>query len=143
VGAVAVAAVGLFIAGFTWDQYPEWRYDAGTRRIVDVLRQLPRPIPPARLRLGNNWRLEPSLNFYRHKDHLDWIEPVTRDGPDAAYDAYVLLPPDAGLIAKRGLRPLYRDPVSEVTLAVPAPPVPTAPAPAPPVPAPTARGAVK
>jgi hypothetical protein len=117
-GAVALVAIGLFVAGFTTDEYPEWRYDAGTRRIVDLLRRLPRPAPPARMRLGADWLLESSLNFYRHKHHLDWIEPVTRDGPDGDYDVFVLLPRDADLIEKRRLRPIYRDPVSEATLAL-------------------------
>jgi hypothetical protein len=122
---VAVAACGLFLAGFTTDHYSEWRYDAGSRRIIQRLRLLPQPAPPARLRAGCNWLFENSFNFYRNKFHLDGIEPFTRKGPDGDYDAYVLLPEDAGLIQKRGLRVLYRDPVSEATLAVPS--VPGAP----------------
>lgn len=114
-GCVMAAACALFAAGITTDQYPEWRYDAGTHRIVNVLRA--RCAAKGRVRLGVNWLFEPSLNFYRHKYHLDWIEPVTRDGPDGKYDYYVLLPKDAAVAAKLGLRPLYRDPVSEAVLA--------------------------
>ncbi|HEX8984164.1 MAG TPA: hypothetical protein VF767_01980 [Bryobacteraceae bacterium] len=115
VGAIVVA-MALFLAGFTTNQYPEWRFDAGTRRIVDILRARPSGTP---VRLGVNWRFEPSLNFYRHRYHLDWIQPVTRDGPDGAFDYYLLLPADAAVAERRALRPIYRDPVSEATLAVP------------------------
>ncbi|HVX65389.1 MAG TPA: hypothetical protein VHA11_02240, partial [Bryobacteraceae bacterium] len=120
-GVFAIIAAGLFIAGFAWDQYPDWRYDAGTRRIAGMVRTLPRPASTARLRLCSTWVLEPSLNFYRHKDHLDWIEPVARDGLTRECDIYVLLREDEHLIAQRHLRSLYRDPVSDQTLAVPSP----------------------
>ena len=116
VGVLAVA-LGLFVAGFTTDQYPEWQFDAGTRRIVQLLRERHRAAPAERVRLGATWVLEPSLNFYRHRYHLDWIQRVTRTGPDGDYDYYVLLAADKGLIERRRLRPLYTDPVSEATLA--------------------------
>lgn len=118
--AIVALAIGLFAAGFTTDHYAEWRYDAGTKRIVNMLRELHRNQPGARVQLGVNWLFEPALNFYRHRYHLDWIEPVTRAGPDGDYDYYVLLPKDAPAMEKMHLRPLYRDPVSEATLAAPA-----------------------
>jgi len=71
------------------------------------------------VRLGVNWQFQSALEFYRAKDRLDWLEPVTRDGPDGAYDYYVLLPEDAVVVKKRGLKLLYRDPVSEAVLAAP------------------------
>jgi hypothetical protein len=116
--AIMALAIGLFAAGFTTDHYFEWRYDAGTKRIVNILRDLHRNKPGARVQLGVNWVFEPALNFYRHRYHLDWIEPVTRAGPDGDYDYYVLLPKDAPAMEKMHLRPLYTDPLSEATLAV-------------------------
>jgi len=118
--AIMALTITLFAAGFTTDHYAEWRYDAGTKRIVNLLRELHGSNPGARVRLGVNWLFEPALNFYRHRYHLDWIEPVTRAGPDGDYDYYVLLPKDAPAMERMHLRPLYRDAVSEATLAVPA-----------------------
>jgi hypothetical protein len=116
-GAVLVVSLGLFAAGFTTNQIPEWRYDAGTKRIVRLLRERHAAEPGRRVRLGVTWLLEPSFNFYRQMYDLKWLAPMTRAGPDGEYDYYVVLPQDDAVIRGRALEPLYRDPVSEATLA--------------------------
>ncbi len=119
-GAIVAAALVLelvpFAAGFTTDQIPEWRYDAGTKRIVGVLAARHAAEPGRRVRLGATWLLEPSLNFYRQMYDLKWLAPVTRNSPDADYDYYVLLTQDAAIARSRGLRPLYTDRVSGATV---------------------------
>jgi hypothetical protein len=118
-GAVLVLSVGLFAAGFRTGQIPEWRYDAGTKRIVGLLRARHAAEPARRVRLGVTWLLEPSLNFYRQMYDLKWLAPVTRAGPDGDYDYYVTLPQDDAVVKRRALQPIYKDPVSEATLAAP------------------------
>jgi len=47
------------------------------------------------------------------------MEPVVRNSPDGEYDYYVLLPSDYGVISRRRLKEVYRDPLSEAVLAAP------------------------
>jgi hypothetical protein len=115
--AVLLVSVGLFAAAFRTGHIPEWRYDAGTKRIVRLLSVRHAGEPGRSIRLGVTWSLEPSLNFYRQMYDLKWLAPVTRASPDGDYDYYVLLPQDEAILRTRALEPLYTDPVSEATLA--------------------------
>jgi hypothetical protein len=117
VSAVLLVSVGLFAASFRTGPIPEWRYDAGTRRIVRLLMARHATEPARRIQLGVSWPLEPSLNFYRQMYDLKWLVPVTRADPDGDYDFYVLLPQDQAILKTRALEPLYTDPVSQATLA--------------------------
>ena len=116
---VALLCVGQFTLQFQANHYGQWRYDAGTRAIVSHIRRLHRDRPDKPVRLGISWLLEPSINFYRKMYRLDWMAPVTRDGPKGRYDFYVLLPPETSLIKEMGLSVLHRDPLSEAVLAAP------------------------
>ncbi len=108
-------ATAMFLAGFNTDHYGEWKYDRLTK---DVVRLIQRWNPSGReVRMGVSWEFEPSINFYRRRFRLDWLKAVDRRGPDGDFDLYYLMPSDAGLIAKRNLRMLSRDPLSEAVLA--------------------------
>jgi uncharacterized membrane protein len=117
---VAVAIL-LFLRGFTTSYYYEWRYDAGTKRIFHLLEGHGQFSSSRQMRVGVDWKLDLSLNFYRHMYQADWMAKVERDPPPEAggFDYYVLLPGDEEVIKKLGLRVLYRDPISEQELAVP------------------------
>jgi hypothetical protein len=111
----------LFLRGFTTSYYYEWRYDAGTKRIFHLLEGHGQFSSSRQMRVGVDWKLDLSLNFYRHMYQADWMAKVERDPPPEAggFDYYVLLPGDEEVIKKLGLRVLYRDPISEQELAVP------------------------
>jgi hypothetical protein len=115
--AVLAVSVGLFAASIRTGPIPEWRYDAGTKRVIRLLMARHASEPARHIRLGVSWPLEPSLNFYRQMYDLKWLVPVTRAAPDGEYDYYVLLPQDRALLKTRALEPLYSDPISEATLA--------------------------
>ncbi len=68
-----------------------WRYDAHTRDMVDVLSKEPK-IPGRQTTIGVTSLFEPTINFYRETRKLDWLKPVTRDGPidKPNYDYYYL-----------------------------------------------------
>lgn len=119
--APAVLTLFFFLRGFTTSYYYEWRFDAGTKRVFHILEgQIPfnsgKP-----MRVGVDWRLDFSLNFYRQMYHADWLAEVTRDPPPEAggFDYYVLLPDDGQPTRKLALRVIYRDPISTQEVVVP------------------------
>ena len=124
--AVAVLCLVQFVAEFQVTRYSEWRFDAATKRIVQLIRERHAKQPRARVRVGNTAALEPAINFYRRLYKLDWMQPVTRETPDGHHDYYVLTEQDTPLIEKLGLTVLFVDAGSGTALAVPGtrPPAP-------------------
>jgi hypothetical protein len=106
-----------FALQFQVSHYGQWRYDAGTKKIVNLIRR--HAEGRDKVRVGISWSLEPSMNFYRRMYGLTWMEPLNRHGPAGSFDYYVLLPPETSLADKLGLSVLYRDALSEAVLAVP------------------------
>jgi hypothetical protein len=69
----------------------DWEYDADTKRMLADLAPLATQrsgSPP--VTLGVTWWYEPAINFYRVTRDLDWLQPVSRDGPRGAFDFYYL-----------------------------------------------------
>lgn len=120
----AIAAVAAFLAGFTTEFYYEWRFDAGTKRVFSLLQEHAPGMGGHRgSRLGVNWRLWPSSNYYRQRYRLEWLDPAT-DAPTTGggFDFYILsLPGDQATLDRVPLKILYRDPVSGEELGVPLP----------------------
>lgn len=110
----ALVSIGLFAGGFTTGYYAEWKYDRQTK---DVARLIEARHGQREVRVGASWELEPSTNFYRRRFRLAWLKPVEGTGPDGDYDYYYLMPRDAGLIEKRNLRVVLRDPLTGSVLA--------------------------
>ena len=96
--------------------YAEWRFDAGTKRIVKFIRfHMP---PEKRLVIRTSWVLEPSLNFYRLLYRLNW-EPVDRSGPEKPGDIIVVSEENKASIKRMGLQVIYKDAVSGTVVALP------------------------
>jgi hypothetical protein len=56
-----------------------WHYDADTKAaMLDLAARLSGSDGP--IRIGNDWVLEPTINYYRVRHRLDWLSPATRDG---------------------------------------------------------------
>jgi len=126
-GSIARAPLLLFLSlctawfalEFKTSHYAWWRYDAGTKRIVQRIREMHSGRESAKVKVGVTWFFEPSMNFYRRLYGLDWMAPLTRDGPDGAYDYFIVQGEEAAMVKKRGWRRLYTDPISGAVLAVP------------------------
>jgi uncharacterized membrane protein len=123
--APATIAILLFLRGFTTSFYYEWRYDAGTKRIVQFLRQQTleghdRFSASSPMKVGVTWRSNYTFNFYRRMYQADWMAQVERDpGPAmGGFDYYVLLPEDREPTKKLGLHVIYRDAISNQEVAV-------------------------
>ncbi len=113
------AACLQYALQFNLRYYAQWRYDAGTKQIVNLIRARQARRPKPRVRVRATWLFEPSLNFYRQRYRPAWLERVTREGPEGDADYYVLVGEDLRLVEGRGLRVLYRDPLSGAVLASP------------------------
>ena len=112
-------AVVFFLGGFTTSDYYEWRYDAGTKRIFQLLEQQHQLDRAKQVRVGVDWKLDFSFNFYREMYHADWLARIVRTpSPQAGgYDYYVVYPDELSSMKDLGLRVIYRDPVSGQILA--------------------------
>lgn len=104
-----------FNTGFFW----VWRYDADTRRIIGQISRLEANKQPASVQIRNSWQLEPSLNFYRARDHLTWMQPATREPLAPGADYYILIPQDRSAEQTLQLKRVYKGAVSGTVLAVP------------------------
>src|SRR4030081_413504 len=94
-----------------------WEYDADTREIAARLSASVTDKRPNSVRVGVSWQLEPSLNFYRDKNQLTWMQPVTRAPPDQSFDYYVVMAMDRPMVDRMGLKQLYQGQVSGTLLA--------------------------
>jgi hypothetical protein len=119
VGVACCVLTGILVVEYAaqWNtsMFYVWQYDADSRTVlerIDRQRKGRRPI-----RAAVSWQLEPSFNFYRVVRGLTWLSPVDRSGPAAGGEYHAVIPQDREAIAGRGLREIYRGPVSGVVLA--------------------------
>jgi membrane-bound metal-dependent hydrolase YbcI (DUF457 family) len=99
------------------NQYSEWSFDAGTKRIVTLLRNQHQAEPDKNWQVGVSVMLLPSMNFYKSLYHLNWFEPVdTRTGTDGL-TRFVLVDKDVQLVQTMGLHTIDIDPVSNQVVA--------------------------
>ena len=106
-----------FAFQFNVDRYTEWTYDAGTKRIVGMLRTEHQTEPDKNWQVGVTWVLLPSMNFYKSLYHLDWFQPVDTRNGTAGLTRFVLAEKETQLVQTMGLHATYIDPVSNQALA--------------------------
>jgi hypothetical protein len=73
--------------------------------------------PPASVRLGVSWQLEPAANFYRITRGIAGLAPVTREDPRSGFDVYLLTAADRALAAELRLRTCSELPLAGTLLA--------------------------
>jgi hypothetical protein len=97
-----------------------WAYDADTKRMLDDLVAFvaERNTPPRPLSLGAEWLHQPAVDFYRERNGLDWLAPMTRRGFDRRHDFYFYLQDSTDPeIARIPMQPLQQYPQSGHVLA--------------------------
>jgi hypothetical protein len=99
------------------NQYTEWAYDAGTKRIVTLLRNQHQAEPDKYWQVGVSWILLPSMNFYKSLYHLNWFEPIDIRTGTAGLTRFVLVDKDVQLVQTLTLHTNYVDPVSGQVVA--------------------------
>ncbi len=122
-GYVSVALLSLlavqFALEFNLKYYRGWEFDAETKRVAGILRDRHTSQSNQQIRVGVNWLLAESLNFYRVRYGLDWMAAVTRDSPECSYDYYYVLATDISRLRRFGVRELYRCDTAQTVLAEP------------------------
>jgi hypothetical protein len=108
----------LYIAEFRVSHYADWLYDRDDRAIANLIREH-KPNMDRKVVIGGSWQSEPSMNFYRASDHLDWMAEVERATPKPGADFYVLLAQDKHFIDELHLKPLFEGKQSGTILAQP------------------------
>jgi hypothetical protein len=98
---------------FNVSYYYVYRGDAGIKRMVAVIRERHAKEDGREIKVGASWFVADSINFYREMYRANWIESVTRAGPDCYYDYYILAPTDLPVARRYDLEQIYRDEVSE------------------------------
>ena len=115
-GSMAVLSVLTMTAieQFTVVSYGQWRYDAGSRRIAELISSRAADLPRAVRVAATEHRYQPALEFYRVTRYPDRLAPVV-DGLGTAtvrdFDIVVVNAADAAILADT-CRRLYVDPVS-------------------------------
>ena len=88
--AVAAAVAGLVGVAFNPVRSYGGFTDTHVKEVLATLdsdRQI--VFPGERIAVGNNWELEPILNFYRVTRHLGWLAPATRHPLEAGNNHYL------------------------------------------------------
>jgi hypothetical protein len=118
--AVAMAGcMAMFIAEFRVTYYADWPYDADTQAIAGQILSRKPTVPGRKILVEGSWQLEPGLNFYRVRDHMEWMAEVERREPKAGADYYVLLSQDAHFLDELHLKTLLKGARSGTILAQP------------------------
>ncbi len=117
-GAVLLSLMALhLVSQFTAGSFFNWQRDAGTKRFAQVLRERRPQDAQALVRVGSNPMLSHGLNFYRHIYGMDWLAPLTMDGPVCFSDFYAVYEEELPGLARFAPRVLYRNEVAKTVLA--------------------------
>lgn len=67
--------------------FKDWKWDKDTKIMMQKLILEHEKTPQKQIRLGINWLLEPTTNFYRYTWNIKWLNPTNRNGV-SKYDDY-------------------------------------------------------
>jgi hypothetical protein len=112
------ACIVIYIAQFRVSYYSDWPYDREDLAIANLIRDH-KPAGDRKAVIQGSWQLEPSMNFYRVSDHLDWLAEVERATPKPGADFYVLLSQDAHFVNELHLKTVFQGKESGTILAQP------------------------
>ncbi len=112
------ACLAMYLAQFRVSYYADWPYDRDSRAIATLIREH-KPAADRKVVIEGSWQLEPSINFYRVSDHLDWMAEVERATPKPGADFYLLLAQDSHYVNDLRLKQLFQGNQSGTILAQP------------------------
>ena len=112
------ACIAMYLAQFRVTYYADWPYDRDDRAIATLISQH-KPAADRKAVVEGSWQLEPSINFYRVSDHLDWLQEVERATPKPGADFYLLLAQDSHFVNDLKLKVLFQGKQSGTILAQP------------------------
>lgn len=99
--------------GYLW----AWQEERDNEQIAGLLRER------GAKRICAYWVFQPAMDWYRRAGRIPGAEPLAKyqgeNPPLEGHDAYVLVKPDPSKLAAKGLRAVWRNPLTGVVLAVP------------------------
>ena len=118
---LSVILIVFFLSCINMISVHDWRYDASTKTMMNDLNKyaVGEELPSESKSMGMTWRFEPSINYYRSRNKMDWLKRVDRKGPDGAYDFYYLQGCDQKIVDKYQLKIVKKYPSSRTCLALP------------------------
>lgn len=121
VPAVLLAAVlTLHYAGQIEPRYfINWAFDASTPRLLRVMQEdVSRNLPGRQVKIGIHWMFEHTVDYYRFRRAMTWMEQPVKERLDSVpLDYYLLFGRDSSLVDKLHLKVLEQDPLSGAVLA--------------------------
>lgn len=71
-----------FISKIDLHSCSEWEYDMYTKKMIQLMSEDHVKLSPnlKKVRIGNNWRFEPTINYYRQTKNMDWLLMADRKG---------------------------------------------------------------
>jgi len=71
-----------FIKNVNVDYVNEWKYDSGTKEIMNMIREkyAHESNVAQTISISNSWVFEPSINYYRNLYAMDYLAPANREG---------------------------------------------------------------
>jgi hypothetical protein len=106
-GLMAFAFTFHTFRSFSSDTYLDWDYERDTRKVMEILKEdVQKTGIQGNVTVGITWLFEPTMNFYRQTDRLNWLNPLTREGPAVKADYYYVMRDDLKIIPVNTLRPV-------------------------------------
>jgi hypothetical protein len=110
--------IAVYAAEFRVSYYADWPYDRDSKTIARFIEEH-KPAVDRKVVVEGSWQLEPSLNFYRVSDHLDWMAEMERDAPKPGSDFYLLLAQDGHFVTDLHLNVVFQGKQSGTIVARP------------------------
>jgi len=95
--------IAFYLGQWRISYYGEWAFDSATKQVAELLRR------EKCMTVGASWELLQTLQYYH-------VPQLNRE-PDGDFTCFVLLPSSRDLVARRHLRVIWQDPLSEVVVA--------------------------
>ncbi len=106
---IMLIVLGHFVICWNISYYYSWKFDACTKQMMNYLAEANREkeLMDNSIRLGVNWFIEASVNFYKKKNGMKWLARVDPD-PDGEFDYYYVTAANIGLKEKYELKLIER-----------------------------------
>ncbi|HUA83953.1 MAG TPA: hypothetical protein VMB85_08850 [Bryobacteraceae bacterium] len=97
-----------------------WQDGSRIKDTVAILRKLSAGRPAGSVKISTSWYHQSAVEFYRERWHIAEWAPVVRNEPTkfTGYDFYVLKDEDPQAIRESGMRILFRDPRTDLTVGM-------------------------
>ncbi len=90
-GCMAIISAASFTQKTDLYSSAEWVYDMHTKNMLsEIEKHYKTSNRKEKVSVGINWVFEPTINFYRETNELNWLEPATREGLQGDYDYYYI-----------------------------------------------------